>query len=119
MRGFDPKVAAEFEADLHRELRATPANRVVDRERVAGMLGRPLDEVARAADVRFVLSSTIDTDIDAVSFRWQLFDAVAGAVVERGVGAGDLDNMVFLPIETAVGLNIVFERLSQTAPAAP
>jgi TolB-like protein len=109
---FDPDVAAEFESDLVREMRANPANQVIEPRRVETLLGRPLEEVAQAVDARYVLASTIDKDIDAVSLRWELYDATAGKVVERGVGAGDIDNMVFFPLEVAVGLNILLDKMT-------
>jgi hypothetical protein len=112
--GFDPLTAAEFTKHLTEVLKANGDNQIAAPDAAAALTGRPLADVASALKVRFVFGASIDKDIDAVSLRWELYDAVAGKVIGVGLSPGDIDNMEALPLEVAVQANLVMDQAPPT-----
>jgi TolB-like protein len=63
------------------------------------------EDLARRLSVRFVFSGSLGRDIDNVTLKWRLYDALAAATAAQGVMQADWDNMdVAMHLEIAAQL---------------
>ena len=125
-RGEDDALVAQgFSAEINRALSGVPDLRVVPFGQSAQLAGKPIEAIAGALDVRYILSGTFQRGSGRVRIIVRLTDALSGAEAWMESYERDLDDLFKVQKEVAEAiaietgsryLNIISDDLCRQAP---